>query len=283
MSPIFPDRWSPVQNRDSLKDGVHPGVLAAHDLFNMFAVMYNLPLALNHLPLREHTSPAEVMRFSAERVTSIFTHLEYYCSGDLQENRSMAVGEFLFDFLFRNIRHAFSEDEQLPPWLDLLIMSRDLEFPELYTFIILEAGQCKIPPVQIDALTDIMEMESSDEADAVLDEARQNYVQKYHDDTGMIVHIPLMFLQDYQARPRNQPSWPMKKKLEYNAKLLAGSIWEAHMQDWAYWRGLTHCRNLSYVRGQRLKWKQRFARYTIQQHSRVEGLVGVWATDDKRM
>lgn len=282
MSPKFPVHQYTMY-RDSLEEDIHPGLLATHDLFIMFALMYSLPVTFAHLPFHQHTDPADVMRLGAERFASVITHVEYYCSLSSLSSRTMILKDLLFEYLFTHAARMFIDTPD-GPWLALLRLSGELQFPELYIFIILEACEYELDRPQLEELADVLSLDSPEEAGALLDKARAEFLPIHRDQLGMIVHIPFMGLNDYRVLPINSPNLPIEDLLTNNSGILSGSIWEAHMRIWAYWRGLTYCAHQQNFRGQRLKWKQRFARYGVSERiPRIGESSHVLPAVEKRM
>jgi hypothetical protein len=145
-------------------------------------------------------------------------------------------------------------------WTNLLRMSRGLEFPELYINTILNLSVRNLDRPARRVLAQILGLGSTQEADNLLQIARDAYMEVYKDQVGNIIHIPLLGLSTFRVAPgdfrgRNTAD----ENLRHNAAVMAGMIWEAEMRKWMHWRGLEWRSTQWTDKG--LKWRQRFPRY----------------------
>lgn len=265
MSPKFfirPHRFY----RDSLFGNPHPGELAAHDLFIMFAIMCRLPVELDHFLLPGGTRlmwRTQAVKYGIERLASVSTFAEFYCVASDGTAPLVLLKDILFKYLW--LCGGLDVDAD-GVWLDLLSLSQALEFPELYVYVILQACQQDLEEDALESLTEVLQLSDVDEAATLLRVARQRYLPVYQAHIGNIVHIPLMGLTDYRAVPPDTAGQTLDEVITSNARILAGSIWEAHMRSWAYWRGLQWRERQSDDSQNGLRWRQRFPRYGLLQN-----------------
>lgn len=267
-------------DRDLLVDNVHPGTLAGHDIFMLFAIMYKLPVEMCHLPLDEQESTDNIIKLGIERLASIATYAEYYCTDHLAFYR-MSV---LKNMVLRDVwQYDFNFSDPDGSWLSLLRFSRALGFPELYVFIILSACQLNLRIPAINSLTAVLGFDQNGQTRTLLRTARESYLPAYQAHIGNIVHIPLMGLADFRAWPCAPPAdWLPDEICRSGARILAGTIWEAHMRAWMYWRNLEWRQRQEDDRGTGLRWRQRFPRYGVFPTSSLDP-SGIWETDRQRV
>lgn len=248
MSPKF--RWTDlVLDQDTLADNVHPGLLAAHDLFLMFAILWGLPVALDHFPFRQQNNSEDVIKLGCERLASVTTHLDYYKRPGL--DTQIVLKNLLMEYVTAHKLSIHSAGA----WLDLLRLSGSLKFPELYVLLILEATQWNLSATSLQNFANILGL-TTGAAQNLLDTAKADYQPVYYEHVGSIVHIPLMGLPDWHTTRHYPPGWSWEQTARLNARIYAGSLWEAHMKVWAYWRGLSWRQFPDENPG--LRWRQRF-------------------------
>lgn len=281
MTPKFALTKYTAFARDTLAGGVHPAVLAAYDLVNLFALMYNLPLTLNHLPHGEHQDPEDTIKLALERFASIVTYADYYCNVTPdQPDRMLLLKDMLLEFLHA---HDFNWSST-GAWVDLLQFSETLRFPELYVLVVLKMCQVvyELDYTTFVTLHQVLHLANPEDAVTLLVTAREQYLPVYKDHIGMIVHLPMTGLKDYRATPTPIVT-DISFMLDQNASIFAGIIWEQHMEAWAFWRDLDYRPLQSDDRGRGLRWRQRFPRFGIHREYVSGASGGVWPSDNTPM